>query len=56
MVDAALAGFRRGELMTIPSLHDESRLQSWKQARQAIIEDFSHNVPAARYQSSSLQI
>lgn len=53
MVNAALVGFQRGELITIPSLHDENRLQQWEQARQAIIEDFSHNVPAARYRPSS---
>lgn len=53
MVDAALAGFRQGELITIPSLHDETRLKAWEQARQAVIGDFSHNVPAARYQASS---
>ena len=56
MVDAALVGFQLGELITIPSLHDDSRLQRWEQARQAVIEDFSHNVPAARYQPSSSQI
>jgi uncharacterized protein len=49
MVDAALAGFQRGELITIPSLHDETLLQQWEQARQAVIQDFSHNQPAARY-------
>lgn len=49
MVDAALAGFRQGELITIPSLHDETRLKNWEQARQAIISDFSHNSPASRY-------
>lgn len=53
MVNAALVGFQRGELITIPSLHDENRLQQWEQARQAIIEDFSHNVAAARYRPSS---
>ncbi|MGQ3905484.1 SDR family NAD(P)-dependent oxidoreductase [Mixta calida] len=56
MVDAALVGFQLGELITIPSLHDDSRLQRWEQARQAVIEDFSHNVPAARYQPSTSQI
>ncbi|MEB6377504.1 SDR family oxidoreductase [Leclercia adecarboxylata] len=55
MVNAALVGFQRGELITIPSLHDESRLQQWEQARQAIMADFSHNVPAARYRASSSQ-
>lgn len=49
MVDAALAGFQRGELITIPSLHDETLLQQWEQARQAVMQDFSHNQPAARY-------
>lgn len=52
MVDAALTGFLHGELITIPSLHDESRLQQWEQARQAVIQDFSHNIPAARYLGS----
>ncbi|MFP7009807.1 SDR family NAD(P)-dependent oxidoreductase [Klebsiella variicola] len=53
MVDAALSGFMQGELITIPSLHDESRLRGWERARQAIMEDFSHNVPAARYLTPS---
>lgn len=53
MVEAALSGFVQGEFITIPSLHDESRLQEWERARQAIIEDFSHNEPAARYYSPS---
>lgn len=53
MVDAALSGFMLGELITIPSLHDESRLQEWERAREAIMEDFSHNLPAARYHSPS---
>ncbi len=36
MVDAALAGFDQGELVTIPSLHAIETWQAYESARQSI--------------------
>jgi short-subunit dehydrogenase len=52
MVDAALAGFDRGELVTIPSLHDEEHWVAFEAARKTLSTRLSSNVPAARYRSS----
>lgn len=49
LVDAALAGLARGELATIPSLHDESRWNAFEAARQAMAGELSASIPAARY-------
>lgn len=49
LVDAALAGLARGELATIPSLHDESRWNAFEAARQAMAGELSTSIPAARY-------
>lgn len=49
LVDAALAGLARGELATIPSLHDESRWDAFEAARQAMAGELSTSTPAARY-------
>lgn len=49
LVDAALAGFDRSELVTIPSLPD---LQDWERfvaARLALEPNLSHSRPVARY-------
>ncbi|MGH8291766.1 MAG: SDR family NAD(P)-dependent oxidoreductase [Steroidobacteraceae bacterium] len=49
MVDAALVGLDRGELVTIPSLPDAVDWQAYEAARQRLIPNLSLKVPAARY-------
>jgi short-subunit dehydrogenase len=50
MVDAALAGFDLGEPVTIPSLPDIADWEAYEAARQKLIPNLSHTMPAARYQ------
>lgn len=54
MVDAALTGFARGELITIPSLQDEALWTRYEQARQALIPQLGSDAPAQRYQPVSV--
>ncbi|MET0349202.1 MAG: SDR family oxidoreductase [Rhizobacter sp.] len=49
LVDAALVGFDRGELVTIPSLHAAETWGAYEAARQTMSPQLSSNVPAARY-------
>lgn len=49
MVDAALAGFDQGELVTIPSLPDAADWQAVVQARGKLGPNLSRNEAAARY-------
>lgn len=49
LVDAALAGFDQGELVTIPSLPDAADWQAYEVARQKLIPNLSLSIPAARY-------
>src|SRR5262245_57622543 len=49
MVDAALAGFDQGEVVTIPALPDAAQWQSYEAARQALMPNLSRAEPAARY-------
>jgi len=49
MVDASLAGFDQGELVTIPSLPDAADWDSFTKARQALGPNLSHNHAAARF-------
>ncbi|SCW28226.1 hypothetical protein SAMN02927900_00106 [Rhizobium mongolense subsp. loessense] len=49
MVDAALAGFDQGELVTIPSLPDNADWNVFTAARSALGPNLSHDHPAARY-------
>jgi short-subunit dehydrogenase len=49
MVDAALAGFDQGELITIPSLPDIADWEAYEAARQKLIPKLSRSSPAARY-------
>lgn len=49
LVDAALAGFDRGELVTIPSLPDAADWNKFNEARLALGPNLSLNKPAARY-------
>lgn len=49
VVDAALAGFDQGELVTIPALPNEADWQAYEAARQKLNPNLSHSAPAARY-------
>jgi short-subunit dehydrogenase len=49
MVDAALTGFDRRELVTIPSLHDGDAWEAYDAARRAMSPQLSTNTPAPRY-------
>lgn len=49
MVDAAIAGFDHGELITIPSLPEIADWEAYEAARQNIIPKLSLSTPAARY-------
>jgi uncharacterized protein len=48
MVDAALVGLDRGELVTLPSLPDGDEWTRFEAARRALSERFFHSVPAPR--------
>lgn len=50
LVDAALAGFDQGELVTLPSLPDIADWNRLETARLALGPNLSHTTPAARYQ------
>jgi short-subunit dehydrogenase len=49
LVDAALAGFDQGELVTVPSLPDTADWRAFESARAALGPNLSHSKPAARY-------
>lgn len=49
MVDAALAGLDQGELVTVPSLPDNSEWEAFTAARLALGPNLSRNHPAKRY-------
>jgi hypothetical protein len=49
MVDAALAGFDQGELVTIPSLQEAADWHAFEAARQKLIPYLSLSLPASRY-------
>lgn len=49
LVDAALVGFDRGELITLPSLQDEREWLAFEAARQTMMQHLSANKPAPRY-------
>ena len=51
LVDAALVGFDRRELITIPPLHDAARWDALDGARQALLGDLRMGHAAERYQS-----
>jgi uncharacterized protein len=51
LVDAALAGFDLGEVITIPSLPNIEDWQAFEAARKALGPNLSHTVPAKRYLS-----
>ena len=49
MVDAALAGLKQGEVVTIPSLPDRADWDTLEAARKALGPSLSRRTPAARY-------
>ena len=49
LVNAALAGFDQGELITIPSLPDPADFAAYDGARAKLLPNLSRNAPAARY-------
>lgn len=51
LVDAALDGFDRGELVTIPSLEDQASYDNWAAARTAMQPFLSLAQPASRYRN-----
>jgi short-subunit dehydrogenase len=53
MVDAALAGFDQGELVTIPSLPDPAEFQALEAARLKLAPNLNRNHAAARYKPAS---
>lgn len=53
MVDAALAGFDQGELITIPALHAVEEWQAYEAARQVMAAHLSSSVVAPRYTVSN---
>ena len=49
MVDAALAGFDQGEIVTVPSLPEISEWNAFEAARKALGPNLSRTTPAPRY-------
>ncbi|WP_175774611.1 SDR family NAD(P)-dependent oxidoreductase [Burkholderia anthina] len=49
LVDAALVGFDRGELVTIPSLHAVGEWEAYEAARRTMAPHLSTDAPAPRY-------
>lgn len=49
LVDAALLGFDRGEIITIPPLQDESEYLAFEAARKAMTGNLSRKEVAPRY-------
>lgn len=52
LVDAALVGFDRRELVTIPPLHNAARWDNLDATRQALLTDIKQAEAAERYQSA----
>ena len=53
MVDAALAGFDQGELVTIPSLPDAADWAAYEAARQKLMPNLSLSSAPARYRTAA---
>jgi short-subunit dehydrogenase len=49
LVDAALKGFERGELVTIPPLHAGEEWDAYEAARRTMVPHLSSRTPASRY-------
>jgi short-subunit dehydrogenase len=54
LVDAALAGFDKGETITFPPLQDEGLWQAFEAARKAMLAGVRGGTPAPRYRSREL--
>lgn len=52
LVEAAIAGFELGEIITIPSLPDLADWETYEAARQKLIPKLSLSSPAGRYESA----
>lgn len=55
LVDAALVGFDRRELVTIPSLPDPADYEAWAAARSALLPNLSRSNAAPRYGVTAAQ-
>lgn len=53
LVDAALVGYDRRELVTIPPLPDADQWNTLDTARQAMLPNFAQSLPAERYRSAA---
>jgi short-subunit dehydrogenase len=53
LVDAALIGFDRRELVTIPPLHDAARWDTLEAARQDLLSDLRQALAAERYRTAA---
>lgn len=56
VVDAALAGLRQGEAVTIPSLPGLAHWEAFEHARKALGPGLSRTTPAARYRAGGLGV
>jgi short-subunit dehydrogenase len=56
MVDASLAGFDQGELVTIPSLPNAADWDNFVKARQALGPNLSHNHAAPRFKTKAKEV
>lgn len=54
LVDAALAGFDKGETVTVPPLQDERLWQAFEGARKAMLAGLRGDTPAPRYRTRQL--
>lgn len=52
LVDAALAGFDKGEAITLPSVHDEGLWDKFDEARTALFAATQNGQPAPRYRDA----
>ncbi len=53
LVDAALVGFDKGEVVTIPPLADEGQWTAYNEARLALAPNFSRREVAGRYRHTA---
>jgi short-subunit dehydrogenase len=49
MVDAALVGLAKGEVVTIPGLHEADKWDAYETQRQVLSGSFGHSSAAPRY-------
>jgi hypothetical protein len=53
LVEAALMGLDRGEVVTAPTIDDEAAWQAYEAARRALGSHFAAGKPAARYRATA---